>query len=131
MARSPYRVKAVQVDGGSEFQAEFEQACQAKGIKAGVLPATFPKLNGHVERAQRTHTERSTTAIWVLGLKQVNKAMRQWEYVYNHIRITIPLRSGHQPSILLSTIGWPRLHDCLQDLLNRYTPVDLTAQPLL
>ena len=87
LARSPYPVKAVQVDGGSEFQAEFEQACQAKGIKLFVLPPRSPKLNGHVERAQRTHTEEfHDRYMGDLELKQLNKAMRQWEYVYNHIR---------------------------------------------
>jgi transposase InsO family protein len=37
--------------------AEFEAACQAKGIPLFVLPPRSPKLNGCVERAQRTHTE--------------------------------------------------------------------------
>jgi putative transposase len=87
LARSPYPVKAIQVDGGSEFQAEFEQACQEKGIKLFVLPPRSPKLNGHVERAQRTHTEEfHDRYMGDLELKQLNKAMRQWEYVYNHIR---------------------------------------------
>src|SRR3990170_3562304 len=30
-ARMPFPVRAIQVDGGSEFQAEFEQACQERG----------------------------------------------------------------------------------------------------
>ena len=28
----PFPVKAIQVDGGSEFMAEFEDVCQYKGI---------------------------------------------------------------------------------------------------
>ncbi|MCD6453191.1 MAG: hypothetical protein J7K77_02775 [Dehalococcoidales bacterium] len=35
----------------------FEEECQRRGIKLFVLPPRSPKLNGHVERAQRTHTE--------------------------------------------------------------------------
>ena len=31
--RMPFPVKAIQVDGGSEFQAEFEQACAEQGIR--------------------------------------------------------------------------------------------------
>ncbi len=57
VARSPYPMKTIQVNGGSEFQAESEKACQEKGIKLFVLPPRSPKLNRHVERAQRTHTE--------------------------------------------------------------------------
>jgi putative transposase len=87
VARSPYPVKAIQVDGGSEFQAEFEQACQEKGIKLFVLPPRSPKLNGHVERAQRTHTEEfHDRYMGELDLKRLNQAMREWEHTYNHIR---------------------------------------------
>ena len=53
----PFKIKAIQVDGGSEFYSEFEQECQRTGIKLFVLPPKSPKLNGCVERAQRTHTE--------------------------------------------------------------------------
>jgi len=85
--RSPYPVKAIQVDGGSEYQAEFEQACQEKGIRLFVLPPRSPKLNGHVERAQRTHTEEfHDRYMGELDLRSLNEAMREWEHVYNHVR---------------------------------------------
>lgn len=57
LARTPFTVRAIQVDGGSEFKAEFEAACQEKGLLLFVLPPRSPKLNGRVERAQRTHKE--------------------------------------------------------------------------
>ena len=44
-------------NGGSEFRADFESACKESGIKLFVLPLRSPKLNGHVERAQRTYIE--------------------------------------------------------------------------
>ena len=56
-ARMPFPVRAIQVDGGSEFQAGFEQACQERGLRLFILPPRSPKLNSAVERAQRTHTE--------------------------------------------------------------------------
>ncbi|MGE5443792.1 MAG: hypothetical protein ACM3SR_04225, partial [Ignavibacteriales bacterium] len=52
----PFNIRAIQVDGGSEFYSEFEEECQRTGIKLFVLPPKSPKLNGCVERAQRTHT---------------------------------------------------------------------------
>jgi transposase InsO family protein len=55
--RMPGPVRAIQVDGGSEFKAEFEEACRDKGLLLFVLPPRSPKLNGCVERAQRTHKE--------------------------------------------------------------------------
>jgi putative transposase len=48
----PFKVQAIQVDGGSEFMAEFETACQEKGLTLYVLPPKRPDLNGAVERAQ-------------------------------------------------------------------------------
>ena len=54
IARMPFPVRAIQVDGGSEFRDLFEEECQKRRIKLFVSPPHSPKLNGHVERAQRT-----------------------------------------------------------------------------
>ena len=53
----PFPIKAIQIDGGSEFKDQFEEACQRKKILLFELPPSSPKLNGHVERANRTHRE--------------------------------------------------------------------------
>jgi transposase InsO family protein len=45
------------VDGGSEFAAEFEEACLQKELPLSVPPPKSPKLNAHVERSSRTHNE--------------------------------------------------------------------------
>ncbi len=86
-ARMPFKVKAIQVDGGSEFKALFERECQKRGIPLFVLPPKSPKLNGHVERAHRTHTEEFYEVYeidWRVG--ELNKQLREWERVYNEIR---------------------------------------------
>lgn len=51
---SPFHISKIQVDGGSEFMAEFEQACQKHQIELAVLAPKSPKLNGHVERINGT-----------------------------------------------------------------------------
>jgi putative transposase len=87
LKRMPFPIKAIQVDGGSEFQDAFERECQKRGIKLFVLPPRSPKLNGHVERAQRTHTEECyevTEANFEIG--ELNRALLEWEKVYNTIR---------------------------------------------
>ena len=87
LKRMPFPIKAIQVDGGSEFQDAFEEECQRRGIKLFVLPPRSPKLNGHVERAQRTHTEEFyevTDASFEIS--QLNQALLEWEKVYNTIR---------------------------------------------
>lgn len=54
IAEAPFAVRGIQVDGGAEFMAEFEQACADKGLTLFVLPPKRPQLNGAVERAQAT-----------------------------------------------------------------------------
>lgn len=55
--RMPFPVRAIQVDGDSEFKADFEMACQARRIPCTCRRPGSPKLNGHVERAHRTHRQ--------------------------------------------------------------------------
>lgn len=86
-SRMPFPVKAIQVDGGSEFQAQFEQACAERGIRLFVLPPRSPKLNGCVERAHRTHQEEFYELYdGDLDLASVNQALQAWEKTYNTIR---------------------------------------------
>ncbi len=86
-SRMPFLVKAIQVDGGSEFQAAFEQACQERGIRLFVLPPRSPKLNGCVERAQRTHTEEFYEVTdFPLRMPALNQSLLAWERVYNTVR---------------------------------------------
>lgn len=86
-ARSPFPVKAVQVDGGSEFMAGFEEACRLQGIQVFVLPPRSPKLNGRVERANRTHTEEFYEVYaGDLDLPSLTSALQDWEHLYNMVR---------------------------------------------
>ncbi len=85
--RMPFPIRAVQVDGGSEFAAEFEQACQQRGLHLFVLPPRSPKLNGAVERAHRTHTEEFyQVTSYSLEMKKLNRELRSWERIYNTVR---------------------------------------------
>lgn len=54
LQQSPFPIIQIQVDGGSEFMAEFEEVCHQRGISLAVLAPKSPKLNGHVERINGT-----------------------------------------------------------------------------
>ena len=87
MGRLPFAVKAIQVDGGSEFMAEFEAACAEQGLALFVLPPRSPKLNGRVERRNGT----ARREFWELydgdlELPPLQAALRAWEEDYNHER---------------------------------------------
>ncbi|MGI8562644.1 MAG: integrase core domain-containing protein [Candidatus Dormibacter sp.] len=87
LERMPFAVKAIQVDNGSEFMAEFEDTCAELGVRLFNLPPRSPKLNGCVERAQRTHTEE----FYECTLAEPNVTalaveLRRWEDTYNRVR---------------------------------------------
>ncbi len=52
IAHAPFPVRGIQVDGGSEFMAVFEEHCRQNDLELVVLPPKRPDLNGAVERAQ-------------------------------------------------------------------------------
>jgi putative transposase len=75
-------VRAIHVDGGSEFYSEYEQECQRTGIKLFLLPPKNAKLNGCVERAQKTHTEEFyevNDCPWTIH--ELNKELSHWQYI--------------------------------------------------
>lgn len=84
----PFPVQAIQVDGGSEFMAEFELACRDRGIALYVLPPRSPKLNGRVERMNGTCRRK----FWewydgALDLPILQHALREFETFYNTQRL--------------------------------------------
>jgi putative transposase len=87
LQRMPFPVRAIQVDGGSEFKAEFEAACQTKGVRLFVLPPRSPKLNGRVERSNGTHKEEFYQMLDPPdSIAELRKGLRTQEVIYNTIR---------------------------------------------
>ena len=85
--RMPFSVRAIQVDGGSEFESIFEDECCKRGIRLFVLPPRSPKLNGGVERAHRTHTEEFYEVTdSSFELAELRQELLEWETTYNTVR---------------------------------------------
>ncbi len=83
--RMPFSVRAIQVDGGAEFEAIFEEECQKRAIELFVLPPRSPKLNGAVERAHRTHTEEVYEVTESsFDLHELREELLEWERVYKY-----------------------------------------------
>ena len=86
-AEMPFPVAALQVDGGSEFMASFETACQAKGVELFVLPPKSPKLNGAVERANGSWRYEFYAVYDLPGtLAELNPLIDSFQHLYNHYR---------------------------------------------
>jgi len=82
----PFPVKAIQVDGGAEFEAILEEKYQRRDIKLFVLPPRSPKINGGVERAHRTHTEEFYEVTESsFDPSELKDELLEWEGVYNTV----------------------------------------------
>lgn len=87
IADMPFPVEAVQVDGGAEFKAEFEQACQAKGIRLYELPPKRPQINGAVERCNGSwRYEFYETYDLPRSVEALNPILDSFQHLYNHHR---------------------------------------------
>ncbi len=87
LKRMPFPIRAISVDNGSEFMADFEADCRDRGIRLFVLPPRSPKLHGSVERANRTHTEEFYEVTDAEPDRaSLAAALRDWEHVYNTVR---------------------------------------------
>ena len=86
-AEMPFPVNAIQVDGGSEFMAEFEQACADKKIRLYVLPPKSPKMNGAVERCNGTWRY-EFYGVYDLqpSVEAINPILDSFQHLYNHHR---------------------------------------------
>ncbi len=83
----PFPLLSLQVDGGSEFMAEFENACEQLNVPLFVLPPRRPQYNGCVERANRS----ARTEFWnlyngPLTVTSVASRLAQYEFFYNYQR---------------------------------------------
>ncbi len=79
---------AIQVDGGAEFHAEFEDACAERGIALHVLPPRSPKLNAIIESFNGTFRRECLNRLDeppadVAGLAKI---VRSFLAVYHNLR---------------------------------------------
>ena len=85
--QAPFEVRAIQVDGGSEFMADFEQACAERGIQLCVLPPRSPQLNGRVERLQATFRHEFYGSYTLPHrIEPLNRCLDDFNHLYNRLR---------------------------------------------
>ena len=83
----PFKIKAIQIDGGSEFKKDFEEAIQERQIQLFVIPPRSPKLNSYVERANRMYRE-EFYEVETIGhtMEEHNRQLERWQYTCNYVR---------------------------------------------
>ena len=72
-----------------------------------MLPPRSPKLNGCMERAQRTHTDQFYEGTeFSLEVATLNQELQAWERTYNTIRPHQTLL--HYPSVIYHPVATPK-----------------------
>ncbi len=105
IAAMPFPITGIQVDGGAEFMAAFEQACAAKKLALFVLPPKRPDLNGAVERAQSSwRYEFYACHELPSRLDRLNERIDAFAHLYNNHRPHGAL-GGQTPAQYLSTLS--------------------------
>lgn len=113
---TPFPIKAIQIDGGSEFKGAFEAVCKQRKIILYVLPPRSPKLNGCVERSNRTHTEEFYEVNdFSFDIKVLNQELHVWEKIYNTVR---PNQAIGYLTPLEYITKWKQKGGCVRDVLN-------------
>lgn len=83
----PFTVVSIQVDGGSEFMAQFEAECAKLNIPLYVLPPRRPQYNGCVERANGTsRAEFYPFYSGAFTVEAVNRELLKYQQIYNDYR---------------------------------------------
>jgi len=83
----PFPVRSIQVDGGTEFRGEFEEACKRRNIPLFVIPPRSPKINGTVERNNGTvKYEFYSQYDKASNIGSVNNSLQQFMDLYNNYR---------------------------------------------
>lgn len=105
IAQAPFPIHGIQVDGGSEFRAEFEQACADRNLRLFVLPPKRPQLNGAVERAQGSwRYEFYASYELPHRIEQLQPLVDAFAYRFNHHRPHDAL-DGQTPADYLKAIS--------------------------
>ena len=83
----PFPIQGIQIDRGSGFKKRFEEACQGRTIQLFIIPPRSPKLQGYVERSNRTHREEFYEVEDIeIKLEDHNRKLEKWHRTYNYIR---------------------------------------------
>ena len=79
-----FPIESIQVDGGSEFMAEFEDYCEEMGRKLYVLPPRSPKMHGFVERATAPYRYEFWNVYEIPDtIEEARKLLKKYERKYN------------------------------------------------
>lgn len=85
----PVSIHTVQTDNGSEFEGDFDEYCQSQNIKHKWTYPNSPKINGVIERFNRSIQEEWLDMYQdeMIELNLINRRIKEYLSFYHHDRI--------------------------------------------
>ncbi|GHT96606.1 hypothetical protein FACS1894122_15040 [Alphaproteobacteria bacterium] len=104
---APFEILSVQVDGGSEFRGDFEEACRILQIPLIVLPRACPKYNSGIESSNRTLREEfyARDNLQTATLEEIRVELKKAVQKYNEYRPHNRLKGLTPMQYINSTYG--------------------------
>jgi len=111
----PVKIHTVQTDNGAEFEGEFRKYCRRKEIKHKWTYPNCPKINGVIERFNRSIQEEWLDAYQdeMLDLNLINKRIKEYLAFYHHDRIHESLNDQTPSSIVGYNINYNKSPKCM------------------
>lgn len=82
----PFRIQTVRTDNGHEFQSKFHWHVEDLGMRHVYIKPRTPRLNGKVERSQKTDQQEFYQLLEYSGDVDLGEKLKTWENFYNFDR---------------------------------------------
>jgi transposase InsO family protein len=99
----PFPIRKLQTDRGAEFPFTFLLAVERRGIHHRYIQPRRPDQNGKVERSHRIDAEEFWSRSTFDRFEIAERALRDWERVYNEVRFSMALK-GRTPAEKLAAV---------------------------
>jgi transposase InsO family protein len=111
----PTKIHTIQTDNGTEFEGEINIYCKREDIKRRYTYPHCPKINGVIERFNRSIQEEwlDTYQDEMLDIILINQRIREYLDFYHHDRIHESLNDQTPASIVGYNINYPKSPICM------------------
>ncbi len=99
----PFPIRKLQTDRGMEFPSTLLLAVERRGIRPRDIQPRRPDQNGKVDRSHRIDVEEFWSRDNVETFNAAELALREWERVYNEVRVSMAL-NGQTPTEKLAAV---------------------------
>jgi len=111
----PVKIHTIQTDNGTEFEGKFEEYLNTQKINHKWIYPNSPKINGVIERFNRTIQEEWLDMYQdeMLSLELINSRIKEYLDFYHHDRIHESLSDQTPASIVGYNINYSKSPICM------------------